>query len=532
MTEIIWKATVLLVAALIAQAALARASAALRHFLWTGAFACLLLLPVALRIVPRWRPQAVAVVAAVESAAPVVVHGTAPAPTPIPWLALLWALGCAAAAARFLAGAVRTSRMVRHASDASAAREAAQALRRSLGIRHKVRVLESAGAPMPLAWGILRPVVLLPEGSAAWPEGRLHAVLLHELIHVRRRDLAAQALAQAACCLYWFNPLAWLGLRQQRRERERACDDAVLSAGLAPHDYAAHLVDLVRGMAARRSRWADAPAMAEASGLELRVRDLLRASADRRPLTRKSAMAAAGLMAAVFAPLAAITALAQGPTSGLSGTVKDPSGAVVPGCRVVARNLNGSNQETARCNAAGQYQLASIPAGDYRLEVTTPGFAKWSLPKVTLATGSPAQVDVMLAVGEVSEAMTVQGQGPHPMAMPAAGAPQRIRVGGNVQAVQILNRVPPEYPAELQQAGVQGVVEVRAIIGKDGSVLSPVVVNTVDSRLAQLALDAVKQWGYQPALLNGEPIEVLTTIDIDFTLNPPASKQPRGQPQR
>ena len=194
-------------------AALGRASAALRHFLWTGAFAAILLLPVALRTMPKWRPEPVAAMASVGSATVVTVHGSAPARTRVSWPILLWALGCAAVTARLLVGAVRTSWMVRHASEARAAAR----WRRNCGGRSespgKVRVLESASTPMPLTWGILRPVVLLPQGFADWPEGRLHAVLLHELIHVRRWDLLAQALAQTACCLYWFHPLAWLGLR-------------------------------------------------------------------------------------------------------------------------------------------------------------------------------------------------------------------------------------------------------------------------------------------------------------------------------
>lgn len=517
MTEIIWKATILLALAGAGYAALGRASAALRHFLWTGAFAAILLLPVALRTMPKWRPEPVAAMASVGSATVVTVHGSAPARTRVSWPILLWALGCAAVTARLLVGAVRTSWMVRHASEAGAAAEMAAKLRRTLGIAGKVRVLESASTPMPLTWGILRRVVLLPQGFGDWPEGRLHAVLLHELIHVRRWDLLAQALAQTACCLYWFHPLAWLGLRFQRRERERACDDAVLLSGVAAHDYAGHLVDLVRGMTARRSgRWADAPAMAEAAGLELRVRDLLARNRNRRPLSRWGAVAAGVAIAAVFVPLAAFTALAQVPMSGLSGTVKDPSGAVIPNARVSAKNLDVSNEETAVADAAGVYRFTSIPAGQYTLEFSAPGFARYTL-KATLVTGSPAQVDALLAIGQVSESVTVKGQGPQPSAAPAATT-QRIRVGGNVQMAQLVRQAHPEYPADLQAAGVQGVVRLRAIISKDGTVLHAQVINTVDSRLAQLALDAVNQWVYQPTLLNGEPVEVITTIDIDFTL--------------
>jgi len=519
-TEILWKVTFVLALSSLAYAALGRASAALRHFLWTGAFAAILLLPPVLRTIPKWRPQPVAMIAQVESATVVTVHGSAPARPPIYWPILLWALGCAAVAARLAIGAARTSWLVRHASPTHSAGELAAELRRALGISRQVRVVESGSAPMPLTWGLLRPVVLLPQGAAEWPAGRMRAVLLHELIHVRRWDLLAQAFAQAACCLYWFHPLAWLGWRQQRRERERACDDAVLLSGIPAHDYAAHLVDLVRGMAVRRggARWADAPAMAEAAGLELRVRDLLAPHRNRRPLSRRAALAAGSAIAAIFLPLAAFTALAQVPMTGLSGTVEDPSGAVVPGARVTAKNVDGSNEETTTADAAGVYRFASIPAGQYTLEFNVRGFAKTTV-KATLVAGTPARVDAHMAIGQVSEVVTVQGgYGPASSAAPANGTPHRIRVGGMVQMAQLVHQAHPDYPADLQAAGVQGVVRIRAIISKQGTVLHAQVINTVDPRLAQLALDAVNQWVYKPTLLNGEPVEVITTIDIDYTL--------------
>jgi hypothetical protein len=83
-----------------------------------------------------------------------------------------------------------------------------------------------------------------------------------ELTHIRRYDLVAQALGQVACCLYWFHPLAWMAASRLRKERELACDDVVLAAGVPPHEYAADLVDLARGLAGRRRAWVSAPAMA------------------------------------------------------------------------------------------------------------------------------------------------------------------------------------------------------------------------------------------------------------------------------
>jgi protein TonB len=93
-----------------------------------------------------------------------------------------------------------------------------------------------------------------------------------------------------------------------------------------------------------------------------------------------------------------------------------------------------------------------------------------------------------------------------------------LRVGGNVQAARIINRVQPIYPPLARQTRISGTVRLHAIIGKDGTIQSLEVMNG-HPLLQQAALDAVRQWRYQPTLLNGEPVDVDTTIDVIFSLN-------------
>lgn len=105
-----------------------------------------------------------------------------------------------------------------------------------------------------------------------------------------------------------------------------------------------------------------------------------------------------------------------------------------------------------------------------------------------------------------------------PADQPAAAAPGRIRVGGNVQGAMIVTKVPPIYPAAAKAARVQGVVHLSATIGPDGTVQELSVLSG-PAELTQAALDAVKQWVYKPTLLNGNPVQVETSIDINFTLS-------------
>jgi TonB family protein len=96
--------------------------------------------------------------------------------------------------------------------------------------------------------------------------------------------------------------------------------------------------------------------------------------------------------------------------------------------------------------------------------------------------------------------------------------PSLIRVGGNVQSTKLVSQARPTYPAAAKEQRIQGVVRLQAVIAKDGTVKSLDVISG-DPALTQSALDAVRQWVYQPTLLNGEPVEVQTMIDVNYTLS-------------
>jgi periplasmic protein TonB len=96
--------------------------------------------------------------------------------------------------------------------------------------------------------------------------------------------------------------------------------------------------------------------------------------------------------------------------------------------------------------------------------------------------------------------------------------PQRIRVGGNVQSAKLVRQPRPNYPPLAKQARISGVVKLSAVISKDGTIKELQVISG-HPLLVPSALEAVKQWVYQPTLLNGEPVEVQTQIDVNFTLS-------------
>jgi protein TonB len=105
-----------------------------------------------------------------------------------------------------------------------------------------------------------------------------------------------------------------------------------------------------------------------------------------------------------------------------------------------------------------------------------------------------------------------------PVAVPKVAAPQRVRVSQGVSTGLLIKRVNPVYPPLARQARIQGQVVLHAVISKDGSITG---LNLVSGHpmLAPAAIDAVKQWKYKPYLLNGEPVEVDTEVQVNFTLS-------------
>jgi len=97
----------------------------------------------------------------------------------------------------------------------------------------------------------------------------------------------------------------------------------------------------------------------------------------------------------------------------------------------------------------------------------------------------------------------------------------RIQVPGEEQSEKLVKKVPPVYPQAAKKAGVQGAVNLHVVIAADGTPEKLEVINPeVDSRLAESAISAVRQWRYKPTLVNGKPVEVETKVVVTYSLLP------------
>jgi TonB family protein len=133
---------------------------------------------------------------------------------------------------------------------------------------------------------------------------------------------------------------------------------------------------------------------------------------------------------------------------------------------------------------------ATTPNGEVSLMIQMPGSASGESVGVTSATVIP----------------------------PAADGTKRITIGGNVQQAKLVSQPRPVYPPLAKQARISGVVHLSALIGKEGNVINLAVISG-HPLLIPSALEAVQKWVYQKTLLNGEPVEVMTQIDVNYTLS-------------
>lgn len=149
------------------------------------------------------------------------------------------------------------------------------------------------------------------------------------------------------------------------------------------------------------------------------------------------------------------------------------------------------------------------------------------LPPVEIASavGVPGGTGVPGALEGVigSIARSVPTAAPPPPAVstpkpPERKQPERIRQGGQVQEARIIRRVMPVYPVLAKQARIQGTVHLLGIIATDGTIQQLQVISG-HPLLVGAALEAVRQWVYRPTLLNGDPVEVVAPIDVNFTLS-------------
>ncbi len=249
---------------------------------------------------------------------------------------------------------------------------------------------------MPMTWGLRTPRILLPMEAIHWAPEQRTAVLLHELAHIRRRDCAAQLLAQLACAGYCVNPLVWLAGRRMQVERERACDDLVLGTGACASSYAQHLLKSAAATPPLPFVGA-AAAMARPSTLEERLRAILDPHRNRSTMTMKATAAAILLAFAALLPVAIVHGQ-ESPAP--EPTATPPVRRATPTSRPASGGFGNRLSTAAHPSSDITSPACSFDAMIYEVRLPVDGLASIN-PDDFAKTGTPADFQKALsALGE------------------------------------------------------------------------------------------------------------------------------------
>ena len=300
------KGVAVLALALFAGLALRNLAASRRYAVWITTIVALGLLPLAMSLLPAWR---VLPHAAVES----LTTGTNADESSLVWTVLMsclpwiWLAVTSLLLFRLAWSAGRLHRLRRTLTQGDCGTVAE--VGRELGLSRIPRVLIGAADAVPMVWGVWSTCLLLPRGFERWSAEKLRGVLLHELSHLKRRDPLALWAAQCVKALHWFNPLAWLTIRQLRADQERACDDMVLRQGVRASAYAQYLLDLSRETRAASDLTLFAPTITRCAPVEVRVKAILDPKLHRDGISARWLASLAGLALFTILPLPMLSAI-------------------------------------------------------------------------------------------------------------------------------------------------------------------------------------------------------------------------------
>ena len=347
--ELAVKSSLILGAALVAVALMGRRTAATRHVVLASALVATLSLPALAVVGPHWRVSSPIpftktseqpVSRSIEVPEPVAHNagsglrviqdrnrssnfaprwGTGAS---LALLTFVWLIGVAIAAVRLMAGIASATRLARDAAPLTNSdwNDSLASISDSLRLACEVALRTSDRAAVPLAWRLGRTCTLiLPTAAKGWEADTRRAVLLHECGHLDRHDCVVRSLATLACGFWWFNPLAHFALRRLRGEQERACDDLVLAAGVAPVDYARQLFEIANRSVVANAEPTPIVAMVRRSELEDRMFAIVDRSRRRGTLSRRTRLIATVIVGVVVAVVGALRLSAARAQSGTMG---------------------------------------------------------------------------------------------------------------------------------------------------------------------------------------------------------------------
>jgi TonB family protein len=482
---------------------------------WQGLLGICLLLPA----IQPWKQTFTNAVADVSIAVrPVSISGSKTAAFPIfEAVALAIAIGAAARLAFLAAGFWRLRRYRRNARPLREIPASVRQMQALAGARADMCV--SAEVHSPVTFGIVRPAILFPVRFLEMSPEIQAAVACHELLHVRRKDWLFTIAEELLRAVLWFHPAIWWLLGQIQLAREQAVDRQVVDLTKRRDPYLEALLEIAGAKA--RADLSPAPLFLRKRHLARRVSSILKEVSMSKS---RLAISLATICGCIFAAgrLAVLTFPLQAPPAAAQENKSNPPerirvGGNVQSAKVIYRVKPVYPREAKAAGREGRVELQVLIARDgsvQDVEVISgdPPFTdaageavrQWRYSP-TLLNGEPIAVETQVDVN-----FTLSN---------SAGNRPVFRVGNGVTAPRVQYKVEPEYTPEARDAKIQGTVVLSVEISPEGVAQNVRVEESLDPGLDQKAMDAVKQWRFQPGTKDGEAVTVQATIEINFRLN-------------
>ena len=402
----------------------------------------------------------------------------------------------------------------------------------------RVRILCSAVVPVPITVGVLKPLIILPERMLHEVDRELLVSAIgHELVHVARRDYLANLIYEFIYVPVSFHPAAALVRRRIKQTRELCCDQSVVSKLLRPEVYARSLVRLVGSVPLNRRLAADTTiGITESDNLEVRIMSLLRTP--KFTPRRKTLMLITALLLLVvpcvagasFALTLDIVRQEPGATSSEAST---PTVERQNQERALAELKRQARVLKEQMRVAPEAQRSQIEAqraqieADLRevernLELHNRALQEYQQKReLDEVKQSQSRLEELLKKYPNFEPLQKEAREQLAALQRRASDLKRTEIEKSEldKKAKLIYKVEPKYPDDARAKKIEGSVLLGLTIDHGGLPQNIQIKRSLDPSLDQAAVEAVRQWRFEPAIKDGQPVSMWITVEVYFRLD-------------
>lgn len=376
---------------------------------------------------------------------------------------------------------------------------------KSLTWRGDVRLVISPLKLEPGVWGIWKPVILLPESIAEHlDDDELEAIMLHELVHVQRRDNLTARLQLALSALFWFHPLVWFISGKLFDEREQACDEKVLEIYGAPEAYASSILKVVHFSFGWKT--AGVTGAGSGSNLQRRIENIMSTGNEKRKAGIVPRLLTATVVAIALVVLVVAGAYNRARSAGAAAT--EINGPTISGSFESINPFANPDRTDEKGRQSMRPRQTPPPPPQPANKAHPPA------PASPVTRPSPSQPP--------NSAQPAQpAQPPVPPTKPTAAQEKSDKSRKDKQDAkkgELIEAPRPVYPEEARKQKIEGTVSVNIVIGDEGNVIEARATSGPEL-LQGAAKDAALKARFKPTLINGKAVKVSGVMTYDFVLD-------------